>query len=93
MIKIKSLTGQHNGPPWGSCWLIEFAFKRLAGGGWRPMVATMHTGDQDDPEEFNGSCRVVAVNDISLIWRHDVFEGWLRPELARFYRQNGWNHK
>ncbi len=93
MIKIKSITGQYNGPPWGSYWLVCFDFKGIGALTWRPMVGTLHTGDRDDPAEFNGSCRVAAVDDISLIWPHAVFESWLRPELAGYYKKNGWDGK
>lgn len=49
----------------------------------REVIATL-TIEQDDPKEFNGSCRVVTPDNLEDHWRGDNFEYEIRKKALEW---------
>ena len=54
------------------------------------MIATL-TVENENPEEFNGSCRVITPDNLDLHWRGDVFENEIRKMYKKWYLGRGQN--
>ena len=63
-------------------------FKAKEDGVTRNFLATMTVETDKNgeyPGKFNGSCRVVSLDNFTTKWRGDVFEDELRPYLVKRY--------
>jgi hypothetical protein len=83
-IKINKHGYQRNGVGGESFHWFDITTKDDCGKN-RNLIATLTVDDDEHPEKFNASCRVVSPDNLDDGWRGDVFEEAIRKQHESWY--------